>query len=110
MRHPQHWYFPQFRCNMRKISAKRYRRAKLLYRALTLRQEGNDYTKKVVLYLIICEINAPYTSEKDQYFPQFHCNREKQCERSERHRRAKLVIVHMSISPYNNTIIIHKNK
>ena len=30
MRHPQHWYFPQFRCNMRKISAKRYRRAKLL--------------------------------------------------------------------------------
>ena len=29
MRHPQHWYFPQFRCNMRKISAKRYRRAKL---------------------------------------------------------------------------------
>ena len=30
MRHPQHWYFPQFRCNMRKISAKRYRRAKLV--------------------------------------------------------------------------------
>ena len=29
MRHPQHWYFPQFLCNMRKISAKRYRRAKL---------------------------------------------------------------------------------
>ena len=29
MRHPQHWYFPQFRCNMPKISAKRYRRAKL---------------------------------------------------------------------------------
>ena len=29
MRHPQHWYFPQFRCNMQKISAKRYRRAKL---------------------------------------------------------------------------------
>ena len=29
MRHPQHWYFPQFRCNMRKINAKRYRRAKL---------------------------------------------------------------------------------
>ena len=22
MRHPQHWYFPQFCCNMRKISAK----------------------------------------------------------------------------------------
>ena len=32
MRHPQHWYFPQFRCNMRKISAKRYRRAKLTQR------------------------------------------------------------------------------
>ena len=31
MRHLQHWYFPQFRCNMRKISAKRHRRAKLLY-------------------------------------------------------------------------------
>ena len=31
MRHPQHWYFPQFRCNMRKISAKRYRRAKLAH-------------------------------------------------------------------------------
>ena len=30
MRHPQHWYFPQFRSNMRKISAKRYRRAKLV--------------------------------------------------------------------------------
>ena len=30
MRHPQHWYFPQFRYNMRKISAKRYQRAKLL--------------------------------------------------------------------------------
>ena len=29
MRHPQHWYFSQFRCNMRKISAKGYRRAKL---------------------------------------------------------------------------------
>ena len=29
MRHPQNWYFPQFPCNMRKISAKRYRRAKL---------------------------------------------------------------------------------
>ena len=29
MRHPQHWYFPQFRCYMRKISAKRYRRARL---------------------------------------------------------------------------------
>ena len=24
MRHPQQWYFPQFQCNMRKISAKRY--------------------------------------------------------------------------------------
>ena len=30
MRHSQHWYFPQFRCNMRKISAKHYRRAKLI--------------------------------------------------------------------------------
>ena len=29
MRHPQDWYFPQFRCNTRKISAKRYQRAKL---------------------------------------------------------------------------------
>ena len=29
MRHPQHWYFTLFRCNMQKISAKRYRRAKL---------------------------------------------------------------------------------
>ena len=29
MRHPQHWYIPQFRCNTRKISGKRYRRAKL---------------------------------------------------------------------------------
>ena len=29
MRHPQHRYFPQFHWNMRKISAKRYRRAKL---------------------------------------------------------------------------------
>ena len=29
MRHLQHWYFPQFRCHMRKISVKRYRRAKL---------------------------------------------------------------------------------
>ena len=29
MRHPQLWYFPQFCFNMRKISAKRYRRAKL---------------------------------------------------------------------------------
>ena len=31
MRHPQHWYFSQYRCNIRKISAKRYRRAKLRY-------------------------------------------------------------------------------
>ena len=29
MRHPQHWYFPRFRCDMRKISVKRYQRAKL---------------------------------------------------------------------------------
>ena len=29
MHHSQHWYFPQFRCNLRKISAKRYRRTKL---------------------------------------------------------------------------------
>ena len=29
MRHLQHRYFQQFRCNMQKISAKRYRRAKL---------------------------------------------------------------------------------
>ena len=35
MRHPQQWYFPQFRCNMRKISAKRYRWAKLCYRYKT---------------------------------------------------------------------------
>ena len=34
MRHPQHWYFSQFRCHMRKISAKRYRRAKLMTRLL----------------------------------------------------------------------------
>ena len=36
MRHPQHWYFPQFRCNMRKISAKRYRRANLADGAMIL--------------------------------------------------------------------------
>ena len=38
MRHPQHWYFPQFRCNMRKISAKRYRRPKLLKRCSQLQR------------------------------------------------------------------------
>ena len=34
MRHSQHWHFPQFRCNMRKTSAKRYRRVKLVWNCL----------------------------------------------------------------------------
>ena len=46
MRHPQHWYFPQFRYNMRKISAKRYRRAKLTGRPTsTLRAATNESQK-----------------------------------------------------------------
>ena len=44
MRHPQHRYFPQFRCNMRKISAKRYRRAKLDTRDSKKQVASHDFS------------------------------------------------------------------
>ena len=61
MRHPQHCFFPQFRCNMRKISAKRNRRAKLR----SLKSSHKEALKKPLL----CEDLSDLTSLTRNHIP-----------------------------------------